>query len=196
MSDVKTIRATIPQADVRGLRKNLMDLEKATRNKYIREATRAAHKTHILPQVRRATPDGSGKRSRGRSLNVSGLSKRGGTNLSAGSYMMRKSTGRLRRDFRVAAMKRSRRITGTSVVNYKKTIWYGKFLEQGRTHNLFLPMREWKKIPDSRKGKSGDLWKKGRHMWLRVAQQRSGIARNSAIRKLWYKIEKHTSRQR
>lgn len=192
MADNATIRATIPQADVTGLRKQLMDLEVKVRKKFIREATREAHKVHILPQVRRATPDGSGKRSGGnKTMFAAGLRQRGGTNLSAGTYQLRKSSGRLRRDFRVSSMRRSSRITGTSVVNYKKTIHYGKFLEQGRTHNLFLKMSEWRKVPSSRKGKTGDLWRPGRHMWKRVAEQRSNIARNSAIRRLWNKIEKY-----
>ena len=159
-----------------------MSKEKEFRKIY-RQSTRRAQKTHILPFIRRATPDGSGKKSYGRkSIASAGLRQRGGTNLSAGTYFNRKSTGKLRRDFKVKAMKRSRRITGNSTVNFKKTIFYGRLLEMGRTWNRFLPMRLWSQVPKSMKGKGSVNWRPGRWMWLAASNRREKLATNAAIR--------------
>lgn len=177
------IHAQINNWDLLHLKKDLDKLEKKTFKKIYRESTRRSQKIHILPFIRRATPDGSGKKSYGRkSLASAGLRQAGGTRGSAGTYFGRKSTGKLRRDFKIRAMKRSRRITGTSTVNFQKTIFYGRLLEMGRTWNRFLPMREWKKVPDSQKGKGSVNWREGRWMWLATANRRKVLANNAVVR--------------
>jgi len=194
----EAVHATIPEADLQQFKRDLDKLDKKTWRSYYRKATRRSQKTHILPFLRKATPDGSGKKGYGRkSMAQSGLRQAGGTRLSAGTYMSRRSTGRLRRDFKVKAMKRSRTLTGNSSVNFQKSVWYGKLLEKGRTWNLFKKMSEWRKVPSSRKGPNGDLWKPGRFMWLNATNRRRVIAERAVVRYVseWIKKDDKANQQ-
>ena len=176
------IHATIPPRDLRRLKHDLNRLDKKTWKAHYRKATRRAQRIHIIPFIRKATPDGSGKRAYGRkSMLQSGLRQMGGDRLSSGTFKARKSTGALRRDFKVKAMKRSRKITGNSTVNFKKTIFYGRLLEMGRTFNLFMKMERWRMVSPAQKKK---LWQPGRWMWLNAAKRREPLAERATLRYL------------
>jgi hypothetical protein len=188
------IHGGIPQADVKSLEKTLNMFDHKIKNKWIKEATRHSHRVHILPFVRKATPDGSGMKSRGRSIYRAGLRNAGGTKLSAGTYRARKSTGKLRRSWKIQNLnKRSKYVAGSSVARWSDETFYAKFIETGRTHNLFLPMRKWKKVPESWKGKGKRLWRDGHHIWKAVADRRGPIATNAAVRRLWWHIRQYSS---
>jgi len=188
------IHGGIPPADVKSLEKTLKTFDHKTRNKWIKEATRHSHRRHILPFVRKATPDGSGMKARGRSIYGAGLRRAGGDNLSAGTYRGRKSTGKLRRSWKISNFhKRSKFIAGSSVARWSDETFYAKFLETGRTHNLFLPMREWKKVPENLKGLGSRLWVEGKHIWKGVADRRGPIATNAVVRRLWWHIRKYSN---
>ena len=81
-------------------------------------------------------------------------------------------------------MKRSRKITGNSTVNFSKTIFYGKLLEMGRTWNRFMKKRDWDRVPKSQKGKGSINWIEPRWMWHTVARRRKVIAENAVIREI------------
>jgi len=180
----------VPKADMDGLKHALRDLDDKLKKKIIRQAARQSQRVHILPFIRRATPDGSGRKSRGRSLYTAGLRNNA---FSAGAYGGR-STGRARRSWKVGSMKRSRRISGANTVVYDKaTTFYLKFLEKGRTFNMFLPMRKWQRVSAARKK---DLWIEGRHVFKKTAERRGQIAKNSMIRGIWQRIEKHVAKNR
>ncbi len=190
----QAIQATIPPADVSRLKRDMDKLRTKTFKRYYRKATRQSQKVHILPFIRRNTPDGSGRKSHGKRISSAGLRQRGGNNLSAGTYFNRKSTGKLRRDFKVKAMKRSRKITGNSTVNFQKTIFYGRLLEMGRTWNLFKPQREWDKVDPARKKQ---LWQEGRWMWLNTAKRRGRVAERAVVRYMseWIKADDNANKQ-
>ena len=189
------INGTIRRDDLSKLRRELLYIEPKTWRSYYRKATRMSQKTHVIPFIRRATPDGSGKKAYGRkSIASAGLRQRGGTRLSAGTYKSRKSTGALRRDFKVKAMKRSRKITGNSTVNFKKTIFYGKLLEMGRTWNRFMKKREWDKVPANQKGPGSRNWIPGRQMWNTVSRRRKVIAEKATIREIWRRLKRDDDR--
>jgi len=172
------------------LETQLMMLEKKTRNKFIRKATRHSQRRHLLPQIKRMTPSG-GKGARGLHINKAG--ERNNRALQAYAYTGGRSKGLLRRSWKIQALKRSRRIAGTSVASFNPDAFYGKFVEFGRTHNLFLPMRKWKLIPQSWKGKGNRLWYKGQHVFLRVAKRRKDIVERAAIREVWRLMRKEVS---
>jgi hypothetical protein len=167
------------------------------KNKWIKEATRHSHRRHILPAVRRATPDGSGLKGRGKSIYQAGLRSAGGEKMSAGTYRGRKSSGKLRRSWKISNFhKRSKFMAGSSVARWSDETFYAKFLETGRTHNLFLPMRKWKLVPNSLKGKGNALWRDGGHMWKGVADRRGPIATNAVVRRLWWHIRQHAAQNK
>lgn len=172
------------------LQQQLTMLEKKTRNKFVRKATRHSQRRHLLPQIKRQTPSG-GKGAKGLHLNKAG--ERNNRAFQAYAFSGSRSKGVLRRSWKIQALKRSRRIAGTSVASFDPDAFYGKFLEYGRTHNLFLPMRKWKQIPANRKGKQGDLWKPGKHIFLRVAKRRQNIVERAAIREIWRLMRKEVS---
>ncbi len=188
------VMGTIPPADVARFKRDMDKLRTKTFKSYYRKATRQSQKVHMLPFIRRNTPDGSGRKSYGKRIASAGLRQQGGTSLSAGTYFNRKSTGKLRRDFKVKAMKRSRKITGNSTVNFQKTIFYGRLLEMGRTWNLFLPQREWNLVPAGRKKR---LWQEGRWMWLNTAKRRGRVAERAVIRYMseWIKADDNANKQ-
>ncbi len=174
--------------DAHALRTQLDTLSKKTRKKYIRQASRYSMRRHILPQVKRRTPSG-GKGQRGRHINNAG--DRNNQSFSAYAYTGRRSTGKLRRSWKIQALKRSRRTSGVSVASFNKETFYGKFLELGRTFNQFLPMRKWRQVPNDKRVKIP-----GRHMWLRVARRRGHIAQRAAIRELWRLMTKEFKARR
>jgi hypothetical protein len=91
-------------------------------------------------------------------------------------------------------MKRSRKISGANTVVYDKaTTFYLKFLEKGRTHNLFMPMRRWRQVSAARKK---SLWIEGRHMFKKTAERRGQVAKNSMIRGIWRRVEAHVAKNR
>jgi len=188
------VMATIPPADVARFKRDMDKLRTKTFKSYYRKATRQSQKVHILPFIRRNTPDGSGRKSHGKRIASAGLRQQGGTSLSAGTYFNRKSTGKLRRDFKVKAMKRSRKITGNSTVNFQKTIFYGRLLEMGRTWNLFKKQREWDKVDPARKK---ELWQEGRWMWLNTAKRRGRVAERAVVRYMseWIKKDDNANKQ-
>ena len=180
----------VPKADMKGLKDALRDLDNVIKKRIIRQAARQSQRVHILPFIRRATPDGSGRKSRGRSLYTAGLRNNA---FSAGAYGGR-STGRARRSWKVGSMKRSRRISGANTVVYdKSTTFYLKFLEKGRTFNMFMPMHRWRQVSATRKK---SLWIEGRHMFHRTATRRGQIAKNAMIRGIWRRIESHVAKNR
>jgi hypothetical protein len=184
------IRYKFNKYDLNDLEAQLDSLEKKTKRSIIRKATRHSQRRHILPQVKRVTPSG-GKGARGLHINKAG--ERNNRAFQAYAWTGGRSKGKLRRSWKIQAMKRSQKISGTSVASFAKETFYGKFLELGRTHNLFLPKREWDNVPAYRKGKRGDLWKPGRHMWGRVARRRGKIAMRAAIREMWRLMTKEMS---
>ena len=175
--------------DVDQLEQQLNMLAKGKMRKIIRESTRHSQRRHILPQVKRMTPSG-GKGARGLHINKAG--ERNNRAFQAGAFTGT-STGKLRRSWKIQAMKRSKKISGTGVASFNRETFYGKFLELGRTHNLFLPMRKWKLIPESWKGKGNRLWKPGMHMWSKVAKRRGSTAQRAAMREMWRRMVKELS---
>jgi len=188
---MSNLRVEINKYDLKELERKLDGFEPKLRKKWARQAIRRAQRVHILPQVKRATPSGAAGQ-RGRSINTAGNRAHGRGQ--AKTWRGRKSTGKLRRSWKVAAMKRSRTLTGLSTVSYGEDTFYRRFLERGRTHNLFKPMSEWRKVPASRKGPSGDLWRPGRWMWLKVANRRGPRANRSAIRGIWDRIRMYSEK--
>jgi len=177
------INYRINKYDLNDLERILEDSPKKLRRKWIRESTRHAQRRHILPQVKRMTPSG-GKGAKGLHINKAG--ERNNRAFQAYAYTGGRSKGNLRRSWKIQALKRSQRISGTAVATYDPKTFYGKFLELGRTHNEFLPMRLWKNFPEERKRKI-----KGRHMWLRVSKRRGPIAQRAAIREIWRRMREY-----
>jgi len=184
----------IPEKDVTGLKVALQDFDEKLQRKWIVESTRHAHRRHILPQVRRITPDGSGEKSRGRSIYRAGLRTAGGHRMSAGAYRGRKSTGKLRRSWKISNFKKRKKgFNGSSVARWTKETFYAKFIETGRTHNKFLPMRKWKMVPEAEKRRE---WRAGKHIWKGVADRRGPIATNAVVRRLWWHIITNYSKRK
>ena len=174
------MRAEINKYDMMQLKRKLDEFEPKLRKKWARQSLRRAQRVHILPQVRRAIPSGASG-SRGRSIHTAGNREKG--HLQEYAVSGKRSTGKLRRSFKVAATKRSRKTVGANTVSYDQETFYMRWVEKGRTFNKFLPMRLWRKVPDSDKE-----FYKGRHFMKKVGDRRGERATKSAMRGIWDRI--------